>query len=157
MKKCIPSLAVVVFMVCAGVSSFGQSAEHQEPVFTSSHGFSITPPDGWTVASKDGTHQLAAEVQEKVNGIGNVDLDRLAVLIFNPAETDQNLNVAILPDKEAADESGAQQLADGIRGRIGTTPRMSVSRQSFNPSEPKRLWLSISTRTCQGLLTEHGW
>jgi hypothetical protein len=156
MKSFISILAWAVLMVCAGGSSFAQSAEHQEPVFTSSQGFSITPPDGWTVASKDGTHQLAAEVQEKVNGIGNVDLDRLAVFMFNPAETDQNLNVAILPHKEVAEESGAQQLADGIRSRIGATPRMSVSRESFGTKSamvidfdsnmsgaPDRTWMVI--------------
>lgn len=169
MQTVISTLAVAMLVVGVVGSASAQNAVDQDAVFTSSHGFSITPPHGWTVASKDGTHQLAAEVQQKVNGIGNVDLDRLAVLIFNPAESDQNLNVAILPSREAADESGAQQLADGVRGRLGVSVRMAVNRESFGANSamvidfdsnmsgsPDRTWMVILPAGDHALLVTCG-
>jgi len=82
-----------------------------ELTFTSPQGFSITPPDGWAVASKEIAGQLSRAVQEHFQKLGNIDLDKLAVVIFNPndAEGSQNLNVVVSPHRIPIDESDAEE------------------------------------------------
>jgi hypothetical protein len=106
------------------------------PVFTSPQGFSITPPDGWAVLSKGMASQMSSAVQRQFPELGSIDFDKMAVVIFNPADPigSQNLNVVVSPGKTRIGESGApEKLATSLRdqyGRMGVTVR-SVTRKIF--------------------------
>jgi hypothetical protein len=109
-----------------------------EPVFTSPQGFSITPPDGWVVASKDTVSQLSRVALDHFQKLGNIDLNKLAVVIFNPAPSaeSQNLNVIVAPEKIPIDESGfedklAGELREQYTGMGAQLGRVSVSRKRF--------------------------
>jgi len=69
-------------------------------VFTSSKGFSLHYPSGWMVASKDQSQQAMQIVQPYLDKLGQVDMDHLAVMVFDPNSGDvmANLNVVVSPD-----------------------------------------------------------
>jgi hypothetical protein len=109
-----------------------------EPVFTSPRGFSITPPDGWTVASKETISQMAGVAREQLSKLGNINFDRVAVVLFNPADAvaSENINVVVSPGRMPIEDSDAEQkMADALRGAYGkmgvTITRLSVTRKTF--------------------------
>lgn len=91
----------------------------QEPSrFSSSRGFSFEPPPGWLVASKEQTQVLTQEVKTQLNKLGNVNLDRVAVVAFDPAEDEfaETMNVVVSPGRIPLDEQGVEEkLARAIR------------------------------------------
>ena len=106
-------------------------------VFTSPQGFSITPPDGWVVASKDTIHQVGNTVQTMFPKLVNFDLSKLAVAILNPADSGQtNLNVVVSEGKTSIDGSGIEEKFAGMLrdqyNQMGISlDRISVTRQVF--------------------------
>jgi hypothetical protein len=109
-----------------------------EPVFTSPRGFSITPPDGWSVASKETISQMGSVVRQQFSKLGDINFDRVAVVLFSPADTSvsENINVVVSPGRMPIEDSDAEQkMTDALRGAYGkmgvTITRVSVTRKTF--------------------------
>jgi hypothetical protein len=79
--------------------------------YKSTQGFSIDPPDGWTVASKEQSQQLAEAVKERLK---QFDLNRIAVVMFDPANPRNNINVVIGPGRVTVDEKSAEQYRTSL-------------------------------------------
>ena len=90
-------------------------ANPSTPEFTSTQGFSITPPVGWTVASKDTMEQVGSSVQKQFPTLRGVDFDQMAVLILNPTDSGiTNLNVVVSPERMPIEDSGAEEKLTAI-------------------------------------------
>jgi hypothetical protein len=76
-----------------------------EPAIANRQGFSITPLDGW--AASGGTpSQLVSSVQEPLRSLGDIDLDRIAVVIVHRAESREDrgllgIHTALVADDES--------------------------------------------------------
>jgi hypothetical protein len=126
---------------------FSLSTVAIEPVFTSPRGFSITPPDGWAVASKETIGQIRQAAQTAVNSGGKADfgkmleklnLDKMAVFIFNAqaGTTAQNINVVVSSGQFPIDQAGSEQtfakMLTSQYGQAGVTPsKLIVSHRTF--------------------------
>jgi hypothetical protein len=118
-------------------SQKGATAIVSQTVFTSPSGFSITPPYGWAVASKETRDQLSSAIRERFQNLGNIDLEKVALVIFNPASGgSESLNVIVLPKGFDIDESNAEnEVANGLRDQYSKMAsmlgRVSVNRRKF--------------------------
>ena len=134
-----PSLLSLFVVMPAFLSLFGIAAlaVAAEPPFTSPKGFTITPPDGWTVLSKDGAREVNEVIKKEFPKFDSANLGRMAVMLMCPADGGvTNLNVVVTPGRLPIGDSGAEQkLADMLRTeytKIGfTVSKMTASRKTF--------------------------
>jgi hypothetical protein len=108
--------------ISAPTHATGSAGDRQ---FSSSHGFSLRYPGDWMVASKDQTDEMRNAAGPYLEKLGSVDLDRMAVMIFNTTDPDfnENLNVVITPGSVPLnDESKAEmrKVVDQIAAAFGT-------------------------------------
>ena len=101
--------------------------------FKSSQGFSLDPPDGWTVASKEQRQQLGDAVKERLK---QFDLDRMAVVMFDPANPRNNINVIVGPGRVSVDDANAaEQYGSSLKSQyrqMGLEPvGFTVDRRTF--------------------------
>jgi len=71
-------------------------------VFKSPQGFSISYPNGWLVASKDQLQSAEQKVEPYLQNMGNLDLNKVAVFVFDPASGggfSDNVNVIVTPQR----------------------------------------------------------
>src|SRR5579872_1960032 len=92
---------------CVGGLIFACSLVSATEPFKSTQGFTIIPPDGWTVASKEETRKLGEAAAERVDKLKQFDLDRMAVVMYDPANPQNNINVIVGPSRVPIDESDA--------------------------------------------------
>ena len=118
--------AIPTFLALFGLTPAAVAAE---PSFTSPKGFTITPPDGWVVASKDATSVATEVFKKKFPKFDGANLDRMAVLLLNPADTGgTNLNVVVSPARMPIDASDAEtKVANLVREQF-TKMGVSVSK-----------------------------
>ena len=108
-----------------------------EPMLTSPEGFTITPPDGWTVVSKSTAQQMAAIIQKRFPSIGSLDFNKVAVMMLNPADFGAtNINVIVTPSRLPINATGVEdKLADTLREKFMTNgisiAGLSVTRRTF--------------------------
>jgi len=122
----------VLFLFVAAVLTSVAIAD--EPVFTSSQGFSITPPDGWTVVSES---TATNEIQKKFSKLKDINFDKIAVMILNPADSGvTNLNVVVSPGKLPINEASIEEkVSSALRdqySQIGVQlDKITVTRKTF--------------------------
>jgi hypothetical protein len=127
-------VAIPVLLALCGLTPHAVAAE---PPFTSPRGFSITPPDGWKVLSKDGTREVTAVIKKEFPKFDIANLDRMAVMFMNPTDGGMtNLNVVVTQGRLPIGDSGAEQkLADMLRTeytKLGVTMgKMTSARKNF--------------------------
>ena len=110
-------------------SVFAPVAMAAEPVFTSPKGFTITPPDGWVVASKDAASVASDVFKKKFPKFDGANLDRMAVMILNPSDIGgTNVNVVVSPGRMPIDDSGAEAKVANILREQYTKMGVSVGR-----------------------------
>jgi hypothetical protein len=92
---------------------FGLIVYAQTAKFTSLRGFSLNYPDGWVIATKEEQRQLAAQFQSVFEKLGAVDLDRMAVVVFNPQDDEfiESINVVVSPGRMPLDQNTEIELA----------------------------------------------
>jgi hypothetical protein len=129
-----------LFMALAGLAfvfALTPLATATEPMLTSPEGFSITPPDGWTVVSKTTAQQAAATIQKRFPSLGSIDFDKMAVIMLNPADFGAtNINVVVAPARLPISAPGIEEkLADKLREQFMTRgislAGPSVTRRTF--------------------------
>ena len=126
---------VALCMLLAG--AFAPVAAAAEPVFSSPKGFTIAPPDGWTLMSKDGARDVSAAIKNQYPKFDVSYLNGMAVMLLNPTDGGAtNLNVVVTPSRLPITDSGAEEkLAKMLRGeytKVGVTiGRMAASRKTF--------------------------
>jgi hypothetical protein len=104
--------------------------------FKSSQGFSLDAPAGWTVASKEQRQQLVDSVKEHLDKVKQFDLDRMVVVMFDPGNPQNNINVVVTPGRVPIDDANAPEqysssLRDGFR-QMGFSPEgLKVDRRTF--------------------------
>lgn len=154
-------LSLVVFLAVAVVMT-------TKPAFTFPQVLSVTQPVGWAAVSKDMAGQLTSAIQEHFRNLGNVDLDKVAVVIFNLAESRVDLNVGVMTGRISIDGSRAEQkLAGTLRDQFGkmglALGTISTTRSCFgiyaalvaddesNPARPSRLSYIVTGAIIGGL------
>lgn len=103
-------LCAIAGAVPAQNAAGSSSAPSASNVFASSDGYSVWCPPGWLIASKDQDEAVREKAQSYLDKMGNFDLNRFSVMVFNPNDTDyyDNMNVVLtsgsleLNDKSAA-------------------------------------------------------
>jgi hypothetical protein len=100
--------------------------------FKSPQGFSLDPPDGWTVASKEQSQQLAEAVKQRLK---QFDLNRIAVVMFDPANPRNNINVVVASGRVSVDAKSAEQYGSSLRSQyrqMGLNPEaFTVDQKTF--------------------------
>ncbi len=105
-RKCIACMSVCLLFPAA----FTPVATATEPVFTSPKGFTITPPDGWTLFSKDAAREKSDAVKKAFPKFDSANLDRMAAMLMNPADSGiTNINVVVVPSRIPINDSDAEQ------------------------------------------------
>lgn len=149
-------VVIPAFLALFGLAPVAVGAE---PPFSSPKGFTITPPDGWKVASKEGTREANDAIKMQFPKLGGFNLESMAVMLLNPSDGGTtNLNVVVTPSRMPIGDSDAEQkLADMLReqytklgvsmGKInaprksfGTHPAIVADFESNIGGAPTRQW-----------------
>ena len=106
----------------------GQFEASKMAEFKSAQGFSIRYPEGWFIASKETQDQMTSELKEALGKIGNVDWNRMAVVIVGPLDDDkiESVNVVVAPMRLDLDTLDPDRFARNLArmaGRLGLTSR----------------------------------
>ena len=116
---------------------FAGAAFSAEPVFTSPKGFTITPPDGWTLMSKDAAKEVSDVVKKEFPKFDAANLERMAVMLLNPADSGiTNINVVVMPSRIPIGATDAEQKLEGMLReqytKMGVSlGKLSVTRKTF--------------------------
>lgn len=129
---------IVASLACgflgSGFASVGLAAE---PAFTSPKGFTITPPDGWSLMSKDAASEVNAAIKKQFPKVDARSMDNLAVMLLSGFDAGvTNLNVVVTPSRLPIGDSGAEQkvaamLQDQYTKLGITVSKMNVTRKTF--------------------------
>jgi len=101
--------------------------------FKSQRGFSFTYPAHWAVATKEQTRSVGTVLKSLAANLRHVDLNRVAVLVYNPAATEfaESLNVVVtrgaLPISPEACDKYAATVSEGYRQAGGSVSDVNVS------------------------------
>jgi hypothetical protein len=141
-------MSKICFLVILAIAQFGQAEVTQQTQpdtigFSSRQGFSLRYPSNWLLASKDQTSELKEKLQPFLAKVAQYDLDHLAVVIFNPADSDttSNLNVVVHYNKGERfplSDDGKSQIHDLVSqvaqtfGAEITNERISIENFGFN-------------------------
>lgn len=155
------------------------AASTQAAEFKSPQGFTIEYPDDWRVAGKEQAEAIPGEAKEALAKLGNVDFDRVAVMIFSPEADDftEAVNVVALPGRNPElDEAARKEFVATLTGqfkkagwtlkgdidskliKIGGQTAISVTYEVQYPSfqEPVKQWQAV-VRGSKGLLFVTCW
>ena len=104
--------------------------------FKSTQGFSLDPPVGWTVASKEQRQQIADAAKEYLDKLKQFDLDKVAVVMFDPGNPQNNINVVVSPGRVPIDDANAPEqfgssLRNGYRQMGFVIEGLNVDRRTF--------------------------
>jgi hypothetical protein len=99
----------------------------------SPQGFSLDAPPAWVIATKENQEQVLRDYAGVLGKLGQLDFDRVAVLVFNPANKDfaENINVIVAPGKMPLDEM-MPKMADMLKTefkRLGLEPANITSER----------------------------
>jgi hypothetical protein len=138
LKSLLLATACLATLICLPLvrPAGAQPATPAANAFKSPKGFTLHYPSGWLVASKDQTAQAAQIVQPYLAKLGQVDLDRLAVIVFDPNGTTfmANLNLIITPHTLAISE----EHKDDMRALV-------LQLGKVFGSEPQNIRISIES------------
>ena len=143
MKRFMLLSVVAISSIFTSDVAFGQVAKQavSSSTFTSPQGFSITAPNGWAIAGKDVTDQIAATVHDEV-GSAAAASGSFAVVIFNSADPThaQNINVVVSESAVPIDEAGIEGKIEKVLrdqySKIGITiSNVSVTKKTFGSHE----------------------
>lgn len=101
--------------------------------FKSKQGFSFAYPAHWAIATKEQTRGAARVLKSVAPNIQQVDLNRIAVLVYNPASREfaESLNVVVsrgaMPINDKTRGEYASAVTDGYRKAGGSVTEVNVS------------------------------
>ena len=132
----------------------GQFDASKMAEFKSSQGFSIRYPEGWFIATKETQDQMKSELKEALGKIGNVDWNRMAVVIVGPLDDDkiESVNVVVAPmrlDLDTLDPDRFAKTCARTLGRLlGLTPtNVSGSVAEYGGNSGVSVHLDVRTPT----------
>lgn len=126
---------IVACVFFAGI--FVPFAMAAEPAFSSPKGFTITPPDAWTLVSKDAAQGINAAIKKQYPKLDNFNVDTMAVMLLNPTDRGAtNLNVVVTPSRLPLGDSGAEEKVSSMMReqytKLGVTiSKMAATRRNF--------------------------
>ncbi len=115
------------FSLIAGFLLIVLATQARAGHFSSASGFSFDYPDGWVVATKEQRQAVRERYKAVFEKMGDVDLGKMAVLVFNP-ENDgfaENVNVVVSAGRMPVNEDSRRKLEQAFSeqlGRAGLTP-----------------------------------
>ncbi len=120
-------------MTLSGMILFGGLAQAQAPSerFTSPQGFSLSVPDGWQVMTKEQSQPVADYLRARTK----FNPDRMAAMIYSPADPRVNVNVIVLmgavPLDDDATKGYAAMLQDQAAQAGVTVAGLTVNRHNY--------------------------
>jgi hypothetical protein len=162
MRAAVFATVAVVLLVAGPAAEARATAAATR--FSSPRGFSMAPPRGWNVATKDDQQALADALKDRVAAARGFETDRMAVMLFDPADPNRNINVIVSPGRLPIDDADAEsQYLSALRSQFGqmgfSADGLSVKRRTFGSHQALSAEYEASLPSALGLGTGrlHQW